>query len=142
MVVPVNVTHTHLVRTTNTRCIHHLRRVAPAHAARREQEPVHEDALAVVVGVVGEQPVPLVLLLAAAVAHAAGGACLGAHLLVDGLLEVFRVDHGSDLAGGVRRPVRSHDFHFTFACVDPGGKQIYCNYARIRLLFAFIYINC
>lgn len=44
---------------------------AAADAARREQEPIHEDALAVVVGIVGEQPVPLVLLLAAAVAAAA-----------------------------------------------------------------------
>ena len=42
----------------------------PARAARGKEEPVHEDALAVVVGVVGEQPVPLVLLLALAVARA------------------------------------------------------------------------
>ena len=121
------MTCTHLVRTSDTcrfraQFVHYLRRVAPTHAARREQEPVHEDTLAVVVGVVGEQPVPLVLLLAATVAHAAGGARLGAHLLVDGLLEVLRVDYGSDLAGGVRRPVRGHDFNFTLACVDPRGK--------------------
>lgn len=44
--------------------------IAPAHAARGEEEPVHEDALAVVVRVVGQQPVPLVLLLAAAVSRA------------------------------------------------------------------------
>ena len=35
----------------------------PADTARGEEEPVHEDAGAVVVGVVGEEPVPLVLLL-------------------------------------------------------------------------------
>ena len=43
---------------------------SPARAARGEEEPVHEDALAVVVGVVGEQPVPLVLLLALTVPRA------------------------------------------------------------------------
>ena len=51
---------------------------APARAARGEEEPVHEDAVAVVVGVVGQEPVPLVLLLALAVAGAAeGGAGAG-----------------------------------------------------------------
>lgn len=73
------------------------RRIAPADAAGREEEPVHEDALAVVVRVVGEEPVPLVLLLAAAVPGAAARAGLGAHLLVDGLLEVLRVHDRSDL---------------------------------------------
>ena len=43
---------------------------APAGAAGGEEEPVHEDAVAVVVGVVGQQAVPLVLLLAGAVAGA------------------------------------------------------------------------
>lgn len=42
-------------------------RVASTHAARWEEEPVHKDALAVVVRIVGQQTVPLVLLLAAAV---------------------------------------------------------------------------
>lgn len=43
---------------------------APADAARREEEPVHEERLAWLASLVGvehEQPVPLVLLLAAAV---------------------------------------------------------------------------
>ena len=47
---------------------------APAGAAGGEEEPVHEDAGAVLVGVVGEEAVPLVLLLALAVAGAAQGA--------------------------------------------------------------------
>ena len=46
---------------------------APAGAAGGEEEPVHEDAGAVLVGVVGEEAVPLVLLLALAVAGAAQG---------------------------------------------------------------------
>ena len=37
---------------------------APADAAGGEEEPVHEDPGAVVVGVIGQEPVPLVLLLA------------------------------------------------------------------------------
>ena len=45
----------------------------PAHAAARVEEPVHEDALAVVVGVVGQQAVPLVLLLARTVTLASQG---------------------------------------------------------------------
>ena len=35
----------------------------PADAAGGEEEPVHEDPGAVVVGVIGQEPVPLVLLL-------------------------------------------------------------------------------
>ena len=54
---------------------------APAGAAGGEEEPVHEDAGTVVVGVVGQQPVPLVLLLTGAVPGAAEGALLGADLL-------------------------------------------------------------
>ena len=53
----------------------------PADAAGGEEEPVHEDAGAVVVGVIGQQPVPLVLLLTGAVPGAAEGALLGADLL-------------------------------------------------------------
>ena len=41
---------------------------APADAAGGEEEPVHEDAGAVVIWVVGQQAVPLVLLLAGTVA--------------------------------------------------------------------------
>jgi len=47
---------------------------ASAGAAGGEEEPVHEDAVAVVVGVVGQQAVPLVLLLALAIASAANRA--------------------------------------------------------------------
>lgn len=46
-------------------------RIAAAYAARREQEPVHEDAATIVVRIVGEQTVPLVLLLTATIAAAA-----------------------------------------------------------------------
>ena len=46
---------------------------AAAGAAGREQEPVDEDALAVVVGVVRQKPMVGVLLLAQTVARAATG---------------------------------------------------------------------
>ena len=42
----------------------------PADAAGGEEEPVHEDPGAVVVGVIGQQPVPLVSLLTGAVSGA------------------------------------------------------------------------
>ena len=48
----------------------------PADAAGGEEEPVHEDARAVVVGVVGQKAVPLVLLLAGTVPRTAGSARL------------------------------------------------------------------
>ena len=54
---------------------------SPAGAAGGEEEPVHEDPGAVVVRVVGQQPVPLVFLLTGAVPGAAEGALLGADLL-------------------------------------------------------------
>ena len=50
--------------------------VLPADAAGGEEEPVHEDAGAVIVGVIGEQPVPLVALLARTISRAAGRALL------------------------------------------------------------------
>ena len=45
----------------------------PADAAGGEEEPVHEDAGTVVVGVVGQHAVPLVLLLTGTVPGAAEG---------------------------------------------------------------------
>ena len=51
---------------------------APADAAGGEEEPVHEDPGAVVVGVIGQEAVPLVALLAGAVSGAARGALLPA----------------------------------------------------------------
>ena len=53
----------------------------PADAAGGEEEPVHEDAGAVVVGVIGQHAVPLVLLLTRAVPGAPECALLGADLL-------------------------------------------------------------
>ena len=53
----------------------------PAGATGWKEEPVHEDPGAVVVGVIGQQPVPLVLLLTRAVPGAAECALLGADLL-------------------------------------------------------------
>ena len=50
----------------------------PAGAAGGEEEPVHEDPGAVVVGVIGQEAVPLVALLARAVPGAARGALLPA----------------------------------------------------------------
>ena len=46
---------------------------APADTARWEEEPVHEDTAAVVVGIVGQETVPLILLLAGTVAVATVG---------------------------------------------------------------------
>jgi hypothetical protein len=43
-----------------------LQRIAATHAAAGKEEPVHEDALAVVVGIVGEQTMPFVFLFTAA----------------------------------------------------------------------------
>ena len=48
-----------------------MNHVLPADAAGGEEEPVHEDAGAVVVGVIGQHAVPLVLLLTRAVPGAA-----------------------------------------------------------------------
>ena len=45
----------------------------PAHAAGGKEEPVHEDAGAVVVGVIGQHAVPLVLLFTGTVPGAAEG---------------------------------------------------------------------
>ena len=45
----------------------------PADAAGGEEEPVHEDAGAVVVGVIGQHAVPLVLLLTGTVSVAPQG---------------------------------------------------------------------
>ena len=45
----------------------------PADAAGGEEEPVHEDAGAVVVGVIGQHAVPLVLLLTGTVSTTAWG---------------------------------------------------------------------
>ena len=56
----------------------------PAGAAGREEEPVHEDPGAVVVGVIGQEPVPLVALLARAVPGAARGALLPADNMQQG----------------------------------------------------------
>lgn len=45
-----------------------LSRIAPAYAAGWEQEPVHKYSFAVVFGIVGQQSVPFVFLLATAIA--------------------------------------------------------------------------
>ena len=47
----------------------------PASTARRKEEPVHEDARAVIVRIIGQQSVPLVLLLTGTVAIAAWCGC-------------------------------------------------------------------
>ena len=51
---------------------------APADAAGGEEEPVHEDPGAVVVGVIGQEPVPLVLLLTRTVTPTPGRGLLAA----------------------------------------------------------------
>ena len=96
----------------------------PADTAGGEEEPVHEDPGAVVVGVEGEEPVPLVLLLAGTVSvtpssrlapaeivtHCTAlGVLLPAYLLVDRLLEVLVVEDGPDLAVAVAGPERRDD---------------------------------
>jgi len=82
--------------------------VAPADAAGGEEEPVHEDPGAVVVGVIGQQPVPLVSLLTGAVSGAPRRARLSADLLVYRLLELLVVDDGPHLAVAVARPEWGH----------------------------------
>jgi len=91
--------------------------IASANATGGEQEPVDEDALALVLQVVRQQAVPLVLLFAAAVAVAAlrGGA--RAHLLVDHLREFVQIHDGKNFAGRITGPIGGDNFHFTFARV-------------------------
>ena len=89
-----------------------------ASATRREQEPIHEDAVAVVVGVVGQQAVPLVLLFAGAIPGATQRPAGAAHLLMHGLLKVLGVDHGPDLAVVVRGPERGGHLRAGFARID------------------------
>ena len=50
----------------------------PAGATGRKEEPVHEDPGAVVVGVIGQEPVPLVLLLTRTVTPTPGRGLLAA----------------------------------------------------------------
>lgn len=95
---------------------------APTHTARREQEPVHEDALAVVVWVVRQKSVPLVFLLTAAVVVAFLGLHRLANFLLYCLLQVLGVDDGSNLACAVRGPVRCDDFHGRLAGVHFIGR--------------------
>ena len=83
----------------------------PADTAGGEEEPVHEDPSAVVVRVVGQQPVPLVLLLAGTVSATAGSGLAAADLLVDGLLELLVVEDGPHLAVAVAGPVRCDDLY-------------------------------
>ena len=81
----------------------------PAGAAGGEEEPVHEDPGTVVVGVVGQQSVPLVLLLAGAVSVAPSCALTPTDLLVDGLLELLVVEDGPHLTIAVAGPVGRDD---------------------------------
>ena len=83
----------------------------PADTAGREEEPVHEDPGTVVVGVVGQQSVPLVLLLAGTVSATAGSRLAATDLLVDGLLELLVVEDGPHLAVAVAGPVRCDDLY-------------------------------
>lgn len=43
---------------------------------------------------------------------------------MDGLLEVLRVDYGSDLSGGIRRPIGRHYLHLALAGVHPVYKWV------------------
>ena len=81
----------------------------PADTAGGEEEPVHEDPGTVVVGVVGQQSVPLVLLLAGAVSVAPSCALAPTDLLVDGLLELLVVEDGPHLTIAVAGPVGRDD---------------------------------
>ena len=93
---------------------------AATRATRGEEEPVHEYAVAVVVGVVGEESMPLVLLLAAAIAGATKRPRRAAHLLMHGLLEVLRVHDGPHLAVVVGGPEGRRHFGARLARVDLG----------------------
>jgi len=93
--------------------------LTPAGTTGWEEEPVHEDAAArPVVGVVGQQAVPLVLLLAPALAVATRGLGTSAELCVNGLLELFVVDNGSNLALAVGRPIGCGHLDTRIANVD------------------------
>ena len=50
----------------------------PADATGGEEEPVHEDATAVVVGVVGQESVPLVFLFTCTISGTSEGQCSAA----------------------------------------------------------------
>lgn len=99
-------------------------RITPAHAARREQEPVHENTLTIVIGIVSQQSMPLIFLLAAAIPCTTCRARNLASLLVYGLLEVFRIDHGQSFAAGIERPVRGYDLGFALANVHSEIRHI------------------
>ena len=55
----------------------------PASTARRKEEPVHEDARAVIVRIIGQQSVPLVLLLTGTVSVTAQGGWFPRHISAD-----------------------------------------------------------
>jgi hypothetical protein len=48
---------------------------------------------------------------------------LRAHLLVDGLFEVLRVDDGPDFSGRIGGPVGRHDLDLALAGVDPSALR-------------------
>ena len=76
----------------------------PADTAGGEEEPVHEDARTVVVRIVGQQSVPLVLLLTGTVSVTAESEAAAADLLVDGLAELLVVEDGPHLPVAVAGP--------------------------------------
>lgn len=119
-----------------------LSRIAPADATRGEQEPIHEYSFTIVIGIVSQQPVPLVFLFASTIAGTSVRADfpetklksitvtspwrhnLRTHFLVYGLLEVLRVDYGPYFPGGVRCPVRRDYLHFALAGVNPETFEV------------------
>ena len=95
----------------------------PADTAGGEEEPVHEDPSAVVVRVVGQQPVPLVLLLTGTVSITASRGPTATDLLVDGLLELLVIQDRPHLPVAVAGPVRSDDLNGCAANVLSGDDQ-------------------
>lgn len=55
-----------------------------------------------------------------------------AHFLVNGLLEVLRVDYGPDFARRVGRPVWRHYFHLALTGIDPEGKRKHVSNSQKR----------
>ena len=76
----------------------------PAGTTGGEEEPVHEDAGTVVVRIVGQQSVPLVLLLTGTVSVTPQSEATAADLLVDGLVELLVVEDGPHLPVAVAGP--------------------------------------
>jgi len=97
---------------------------AATNTTRWKEKPIHEDAFAIVVGIISQQTVPLVLLLAAAVATATSSPRFRADFLMHGLFKVLSVDDGANFAGAVGCPIGCHHFDRRLARVQLVGSLV------------------